>query len=367
MGWPGRSGRLRRCRCPRLTRRLAGHLALVTSVLLLGACGGEGAGDGLATAEAVDSSSSVEQDSTEQDSTGQGLSEEEAAEQDSGEPEADTPTTGGSLADLTLGVGAKNYGEQLILGNLVLLALEDAGVTIDGAVNAGTSEDTRQALVDGDIDLYWEYNNTAWVNFLGESLSFAPGLTEQVAEADLDRNGIRWLGAGSFSNSYGIVAAEGRTEEALDDLAAALLASDPPTVCVDEEFVARPDGLSRFATEFGVAPDADGFLVGATSEAIFTGLEDGTCDFGNVNTTDGRTASFRLLAGDDVFAPYNVSLTLREEIYAEAPTEFDALVEVIVAALDQETMVELNRRVDVDGERPIDVAREFLDTLELGT
>ena len=88
------------------------------------------------------------------------------------------------------------------------------------------------------------------------------------------------------------------------------------------------------------------------------------CNFGEVFTTDGRIAALDLVVieDDQIFFPiYNPSVTVRAEV-VEAHPELRDLFAEVAGALDNDTMTELNRRVDVDGEFPEDVARDWLET-----
>ena len=57
---------------------------------------------------------------------------------------------------------------------------------------------------------------------------------------------------------------------------------------------------------------------------------------------------------------YNVSLTMPDSVYQQAPEAFEALADTILAGLDNPTMAELNRQVSADGEDPRDVAEAYL-------
>jgi len=61
-----------------------------------------------------------------------------------------------------------------------------------------------------------------------------------------------------------------------------------------------------------------------------------------------------------VFILYNVSLTMPDDVYSQAPDAFEALADTVLGGLDEETMAELNRRVSADGEDPRAVAEDYL-------
>lgn len=86
------------------------------------------------------------------------------------------------------------------------------------------------------------------------------------------------------------------------------------------------------------------------------------CRFGEVYTTDGRVKGLDLvvLADDKRFFPvYNLATVIRGEVLDAHPEIADVLAP-LADVLTNEVMVELNMRVDVDGEDPAQVARDFL-------
>ena len=62
---------------------------------------------------------------------------------------------------------------------------------------------------------------------------------------------------------------------------------------------------------------------------------------------------------------YNVSMTMRDEVYQEAPDQWDKMANMLLDGLDNATMAELNKRVSVDGEDPAAVARDYLTSAGL--
>jgi len=95
---------------------------------------------------------------------------------------------------------------------------------------------------------------------------------------------------------------------------------------------------------------------------IYTETRDGNCDFGEVFTTDGRIAGLGLNLVDDpgIMILYNVSITMRDELYQKAPAAFEAIAEAMFAPLDNATMTRLNYLVDIEGQQASTVASDFL-------
>jgi len=97
-------------------------------------------------------------------------------------------------------------------------------------------------------------------------------------------------------------------------------------------------------------------------DMVFQVMEAGQADVAVGNSTDGRIAKLDLLVLEDDlgwFPPYESALVYRPDSH---PAVAD-LAERLGGAISTETMRALNRRVDVDGEQPADVAADFFATL----
>jgi osmoprotectant transport system substrate-binding protein len=288
-------------------------------------------------------------------------------------PADNNAASGGLLAEydlsgITIGVGSKDFAEQLILGEIMVAAFEAAGASVDNKVDLGGTNVARAALESGDIDISMEYNGTGWTVHLGqEDPSFDPdALTAAVAERDRAENGIVWIGRSPFNNTYGFVSSPELTEAnggAFTLMSMMEYVRDNPStiVCMESEFPSRPDGLILTETYSGIElPDNQQLIL--DTGIIYTETAANNCDFGEIFTTDGRIPALGLTLVEDpgVNILYNVSGTMREDKYLEAPEAFDAIIEAILAPLTNERMAELNGFVSVDGEDPATVARDFL-------
>ena len=293
-----------------------------------------------------------------------------------GEAEVDTPAAvGGSitedydLSDVELTVGSKEFTEQLILGHVARIALEAAGATVNDEIGLAGTAIVREALLAGEIDLYWEYTGTGWITHLGETepIPSAQQQYEAVAERDLEENDIRWLEPGLFDNTYAVAVHESAAEEydlsTLSDLQRLLDENpDAATFCIASEFATRDDGLPGMEEHYNISfPDDN--LVMLDEGAIYSEVADrSNCNLGEVFATDGRIAALDLTVLEDdreFFPVYNPAVTIRDEVYQEHP-ELGDLFGEIASRLDTETMQDLNARVDEAGEFPEEVAEDWL-------
>ena len=103
-------------------------------------------------------------------------------------------------------VGSKDFTEQLILGQIALLALADAGIPVGDSTGLGGSEANRSALLKGTIHMYWEYTGTAWHIFYEaeEAITDPDEVFRRIARKDAGE-GLVWLDYAPFNNTYTIM------------------------------------------------------------------------------------------------------------------------------------------------------------------
>jgi osmoprotectant transport system substrate-binding protein len=281
-------------------------------------------------------------------------------------------STGGSdaggeeseLAGASLAVGSKEFTESIVLGQITIQALENAGAEVTDQTGISGSATVREALATGEIDMYWEYTGTGWVNILGNTTEDVPeDLYAAVSEADAE-NEIAWLEPAPFEDTYRIAVTREFAEEnglTTTSDAAAFIQENPEqgTVCAASEFINRDDGLPGLEEAYGFEFSE---VVELDLNLIYTQVGD-TCNFAEVFSTDGRIISNDLVIledDQDFFVEYRGALTMRQETLDEYPAIADIMAP-ISEALTDEVITQLNARVDVDGEQPEDVAQEWLE------
>lgn len=266
------------------------------------------------------------------------------------------------LAGLTGTIGAKDFSEQYVLGNMASILLNENGADTDYTTIVG-SANVRTALEADEFLGYWEYTGTSWLAY-NEQAAAVPGVQAQYdAVKELDAaKGIAWLDGANVNNTYAFAIRSEKAAElgitTMSDVAA--LPASELTFCVESEFAARPDGWEGFKTTYG--------LTEATTVTLDTGViysvadEGKDCNFGEVYATDGRIAGLDLLvmADDKEYFPvYQVGFTLKQSTLDAYPAIAD-IINGLTALLTDQIMQGLNAKVDIDGEDPADVARAFL-------
>lgn len=264
----------------------------------------------------------------------------------------------------TIVVGGKNFTEQQLLSAITEQLLEAEGYDVDNRAGMGSAA-LRQAMENGQIDVYWEYTGTSLITYnkVEEKLD-AEATYARVKELDAAK-GIVWLDASAANNTYALAMRRADAEEkgiaTLSDLAARVNGEGDLTLGSNAEFYARPDGLKplqeAYGFEFGRAS-----VKRMDSGLVYEALKNGDVDVGLVFATDGRIPAFDFvtLADDKGYFPsYALAPVVRAEVL-EANPELADILNGLSARLDDAVMAALNARVDVDKVSIENVAAEFL-------
>jgi osmoprotectant transport system substrate-binding protein len=282
---------------------------------------------------------------------------------------------GGASGDADLSgaeftVGSKEFTEQLILGQITLQVLENAGATVNDQTGLAGSVAARKALESGEIDMYWEYTGTGWITYLGHTdpIPNPQKQFEAVAREDLKKNDIKWLSPPAPANNTYTMAVR---SEVYDRLGVKKLSDfkqlveenpEEATVCVGTEFSTRDDGLPGMEKAYDFEfPNEN--IVKISEGLIYQQIDTGKqCNFGEVFQTDSRIAKLdlKLIEDDKSFFPiYNPALTVSKESIEKNP-QIAKLFAPISEKLTTEELLKLNAKVDVQGQLEDQVAEEWL-------
>ncbi|MFP7759823.1 glycine betaine ABC transporter substrate-binding protein [Marisediminicola sp. LYQ134] len=273
--------------------------------------------------------------------------------------------------DASITITSKNFTEQLILGKIAVIAASAAGFEVEDLTNVPGSVPVRELMLSGDADMTWEYTGTAWLTFLAEEEGIPDQQEQYEAVRDADaENGLTWLPTAPLNNTYAMAVRTEAVEEldgvaTLSDVAA--LPVEDRTFCVEPEFNSRADGMSPMLEAYDLERGSDDGVPESNigifdTGAVYTATDRGTCNFGEVFTTDGRIDQLDLTVLEDdrgFFPAYNVAAVLATETLEEYP-ELEQVFGQISPEITDETLRELNLRVDSAGEEPADVALDFM-------
>lgn len=272
------------------------------------------------------------------------------------------------LKGVTLTIASKNFTENVILAEMMGLVWTAAGADVIDRTNISGSIGARQAIVTGTGDGMYEYTGTAWITYLGNTKPIPDPQQQWQAVHDADlRNGITWLPQSQLNDTYALGGNAANIAKyhlkTLSDVAA-LSRSNPSavTLCVDNEFGVRDDGLTGMEKAYGMAIPKSNIRT-MDAGIVYTTLSAGkSCLLGDVYSTDGRIPALKLqvLADDRHFFP---NYDAAPEMYSKAVQKYPAipaLLNPVSAKLDNTVAQTLNGKVDVEGQDPRAVARQWL-------
>lgn len=261
-------------------------------------------------------------------------------------------------------VGGKNFTEQQLLSSMTAQLLEANGFEVDNRAGMGSAA-VRQAMENGQIDVYWEYTGTSLITYnkVEEKLN-ADETYARVKDLDAEK-GIVWLEPSAANNTYALAMRKAEAEElgitTLSDLAARVQNENDLTLASNAEWYARPDGFKPLQEtyEFDMSRDQ---VKRMDTGLVYEALKNGDVNVGLVFATDGRIPAFDFVTLEDdkgFFPAYALAPVVRDEVL-EAHPEIGELLNALSAKLDDATMATLNARVDVDKETIEAVAESFL-------
>jgi len=260
-------------------------------------------------------------------------------------------------------VGSKNFTEQLILGELVVQALEQAcQPPVDGRFYLAGTYICQQAILAGRIDIYPEYTGTALAAVLKEKATGnSQEVYEEVKRQYRSRFGLEVLPPLGFNNSFAMVM-RGDDARRLGLTKLSQLASVAPQMKlgVGYEFLERQDGyaglVKTYDLEFAEAPRVMDLGL------LYRALENRSVDIVAGSNTDGLIAALGLVVLEDdrhYFPPYDAVLIARPELFQGCPAACAAL-EAFSGQITAEEMRQMNYRVDGQKQDAGEVARSFL-------
>lgn len=274
-------------------------------------------------------------------------------------------------------VTSKSFTEGVLLGKITATYLAAAGAKVTDLTGAPGSASSRQAQLNGDADILWEYTGTGWVNYHNETetISDPQELWQRVHDVEKREHNLEWLPPANFNDTYAFGVSTPTAQrlgvKSLSDVAA--LPVRERTFCVDDEFFSRADGFIPMLQKYGIPyNDPNGVPTGNVTRmdagVVYTATaKSSPCNFGMIYTTDGRVKNLNLVVLDDdkkFFLPYSGAAVVRGEILDRYP-QLRQLLGTISERLTNDLMQELNGRVDIDGEDPADVAYDWLKSEKL--
>ena len=278
----------------------------------------------------------------------------------------------GAVAAERVVVASKIDTEGALLGNMILLALEAAGVPTANRLQLGPTRIVRAALLAGEVDIYPEYTgNGAFFFGMEDDPAWRCAASAHATAKRLDatRNGLVWLDRAPANNTWAIAVrgdvARREGLRTMEDFAAAA-PRGALKLAASAEFVESPAALPAFERAYGFTMPRRRVVVLPGGETAAT-LRAAAQDVSGVNAsmvygTDGALAVLDLVVMEETRGA--------QAVYEPAPVVRAAALERhlgiapvlsrVFSGLSMERLRALNAEVAVEGHPPAAVARRHL-------
>ncbi len=259
-------------------------------------------------------------------------------------------------------VGSKNFTESRILGEMLTLLVEEAGLTVEHRSGLGGTMVCFDALRTGEIDLYPDYTGTGWATVLKEPEKITDPLRAflHVQARYRELYDLDWRMPLGLENTYALALRSDLAEE----LGVATISDLVPHAAdlsagFSIEFMNRADGWAGLRPHYGLAlGDVKSMEHGLAYEAV----AGGSVDLVDAYSTDGKLLRYDLTVLEDdraFFPPYHAAPVVRRALLREHP-ELGPVLDRLAFRISNRRMMELNHRVEVEGAGFREVAAGFL-------
>jgi osmoprotectant transport system substrate-binding protein len=263
-------------------------------------------------------------------------------------------------------IGAKNFTEQVVLGELLAQEIEASGAgKVERRFWLAGSYLCQQALISDRIDGYVEYTGTALTAILKQPLP-KPGTCDEacvhaeVARLYQQRYAVRVEPGLGFENTFAMVVRGNDAQRlGLKTISDVAKVSPPMRLGVGYEFAERPDGLRGLSAAYGLKFDGPP----RTMELglLYRALASKQVDIVAGNSTDGAIKAQGFVALEDdrhYFPPYEAVPLMREDSLKRWP-QIGVAMDRLAGKVSDDEMRAMNLAVDLEHRDVAEVVREF--------
>jgi osmoprotectant transport system substrate-binding protein len=259
-------------------------------------------------------------------------------------------------------IGAKNFTEQVILGELIAQEIEaKSNLKVERRFYLAGSYICHQALVSGRIDAYPEYTGTALTAILKQPVDRNPEqVLNTVRRLYATRYGVTVADPLGFENTFAMVI-RGDDARSLDLATLSQAARYTPRwhLGVGYEFEQRPDGLPGLSAAYNLRFDGPPRTMDLG--LLYRALNNRQVDMIAGNSTDGPIQAFGLVALKDdrhYFPPYQAVPLVRDDALRRWP-QIGTALRALAGQVTAGDMRAMNEAVDGQHRDPREVVREF--------
>jgi osmoprotectant transport system substrate-binding protein len=259
-------------------------------------------------------------------------------------------------------LGAKNFPEEFILGQLYTQALRAKGYTVNLKNNIGSSEITFKALTSHKIDAYPEYTGEL-ISTIGHKNTrpTSEDAAYQEAKQFVESQGLTLTDKTPFfDRDVLVVKPDYAQKNGLKQLGDLKKLGSSVTYGAPPESRTRYQGLVGLRQAYGLTKlKFKPLAIGLQYQA----LDAGQIQTADVFTTDGQLASGKytqLADPRNIMGFQNVAMVIHKNVAAKEGSGFTTTINDVSSKLTNEAMQKMNAAVVIDKNSPADVARKFL-------
>ncbi len=294
----------------------------------------------------------------------------------SGDASGATTTTASGSSDSsvpdgpTIKIGAQDFGESAILAEIYGQVLKANGYDVKQVSVGGYRQVLLAAYDNGEVNFSPEYA-ASMLEFLNENAGQATGDAQETVsllQEQLDGKDLVALDPAPAVDTNAFVI----TQETADATGYSKL-SDLPSDGGDlklgapQDCETNPFCLPGLKQVYGV--DLSGGFTPLDANLVADALAADEVQIGVLFSTSGRIAAegWKLLEDDkNMLAADNVVPVVTQELVDSYGDDFTTLVNKISAAIDTDTLTQLNKRFDIDKEDADAIAADFISQAGLG-
>jgi osmoprotectant transport system substrate-binding protein len=259
-------------------------------------------------------------------------------------------------------IGAKNFTEQVVLGELLAQEIEaKSNLHVERRFYLAGSYICQQALIAGRIDGYVEYTGTALTAILKQPVDRNPEVVlDTVHRLYAQRYNVTVGPPLGFENTFAVVI-RGDDARQLHLTTLSEAAKDTPhwRLGVGYEFEQRPDGLPGLSAAYHLrfAQPPRTMELGLLYRALMAHQVDMIA----ANSTDGPIEALGLtVLKDDLhyFPPYQAVPLFRDDALQRWP-QIQTALNALAGKITEEDMRGMNEAVDGEHRDPADAVRDF--------
>lgn len=264
-----------------------------------------------------------------------------------------------------LTIGAKNFTEQRVLGQLYAQALAAAGYAVTTKFDFSNENTAYAELKSGAISGYPEYTGTALLSFFGVEQVDLPRNqidTYALAKKKFAAGGIDALPPTPFSSTNAVAMTRARSDETdLNSLAELGGKTGQLSLYGPPECREREDCLLGIEKNYGAKFKQ---FVPIDPGQRHQVLLDGRADMSIVFTTDPQIRRDNLVVlkdPDGMFPAGNATFVTRTSTVKAAGPDYVRTINAVTRRLTTPTIQGLNAQVDFDGDSPAEAAHRYLE------